>query len=249
MRAVARAQQPPEPGLRAPLVLQRAVQARQSQDCPSPQLSHLPNRIPNKALVSLGSDSGQCRPFRASQGPGRPQVRTWEGGVSLREWLPWGTLTLLPSQTPGESPTATGSPSLDSSPWPLLRPWRVRRAVVAWTLPGWVKGTLCCISSERPSAGPVPVHAPAPVRAAGMVASLGVCPGCRRPGLHSRPSPETAGQPNNMGPGWEQPTSAALPLPLATQGDPMHQPPPPAYTVHPCVSVVSLLPPCSCFMH
>lgn len=106
-----------------------------------------------------------------------------------------------------------------------LRPCRLRRAVVAWAPAGWIEGTRGRISSESPSAGPVPVHTPAPTGAGGTAASLGVCPGCRRPGLQPRPSRD-CGTAQQHGPWWEQPTLAALPLPLATRGDPVHHPPP-----------------------
>lgn len=124
-----------------------------------------------------------------------------------------------------------------------LGPCRVR-AVVACAPAGWVEGTLGCISSERPSAGTVPVHTPAPTGAGGTAASLGVCPGCRSvlgciPGL-----PRDCGTAQH-GPWWEQPTLAALPLPLATRGDPTHHPPPPAtpvslHSAPTCICTVSL---------
>lgn len=55
-----------------------------------PRLPRPPGPAPaplcsNKVLVSLGSDSGQCRPRRVMQGPEGPEVRAGKGGVSLKD--------------------------------------------------------------------------------------------------------------------------------------------------------------------
>ena len=160
------------------------------------------------------------------------------------------TYTLLPSQIPGDSPIATGVLSLDSSPWPR---WGSVELRGLW-LPGpqlgglrgpWAVSLLSvplqaqCLCTHRPQQGQAE-QLPVWVCVLGAGVSWAA----------SQALPRDRGTAQQHGPWWEQPTLAALPLPLATQGDLVHHhsPPPLACTVHPCVSVRCHSAPCSCFV-